>query len=592
MLNKEDMNKYHTNGADVPSQRTEGEFSQAAGATAKTMGGMAWRVVKTALLVLMITGILVFLSVMSVILSYRDTVPPNLSEMSLSYSSQVYVTNDAGQEVEYMSFFANENRVWVPLSDIPAVMQTAQICIEDHRFYEHQGVDWRNTLGAVYGLVGGRQQPRRLHPHPAAHQERHQGEPGEHPAEGEGDFHRPEPGERLHRGRGIPRRVLQGGDSGGLPERGKLRRQCRCAGPRTNAIRLRRKSISECSLAECAVIAGITQNPYQYNPLLFPENAKERGHIVLDRMLELSEEGELTDPRLVNITQDEYNAAIAELDAMTFDDGDTEAVEEANAVAEQDEEKWNWYIDTLFEDIARDLVEKYGYDYDVAVSNIYNAGYEIHCAMDVDLQTGLEELFLKNTDMLPYDPAVELGFFMMDPYTGQVMGVIGQRYERTGIRLHNNTTMSKRQPGSSIKPIGPYALGISTGEITYGSVLKDEPVPGYFGEDSTQEGPQNYSLTYTGTMNVDRAIEQSQNAPAAWLTKDLTPQAVFDWLTNSLHFTTLDAERDANLAPMALGGLTEGATVREMTAAYQIFANGGVYHKPYTYTYVKTTTAT
>ena len=83
--------------------------------------------------------------------------------------------------------------------------------------------------------------------------------------------------------------------------------------------------------------------------------------------------------------------------------------------------------------------------------------------------------------------------------------------------------MSKRQPGSSIKPIGPYALGISTGEITYGSVLKDEPVPGYFGEDSTQEGPQNYSLTYTGTMNVDRAIEQSQNAPAAWLAKDLTP---------------------------------------------------------------------
>ena len=147
--------------------------------------------------------------------------------------------------------------------------------------------------------------------------------------------------------------------------------------------------------------------------------------------------------------------------------------------------------------------------------------------------------------------------------------------------------MSKRQPGSSIKPIGPYALGISTGEITYGSVLKDEPVPGYFGEDSTEEGPQNYSLTYTGTMNVDRAIEQSQNAPAAWLTRDLTPQAVFDWLTNSLHFTTLDAERDANLAPMALGGLTEGATVREMTAAYQIFANGGVYHEPYTYTYVK-----
>ena len=58
-------------------------------------------------------------------------------------------------------------------------------------------------------------------------------------------------------------------------------------------------------------------------------------------------------------------------------------------------------------------------------------------------------------------------------------------------------------------------------------------------------------------------------------------------MTNQLHFTTLDAERDPNLAPMALGGLTNGVTVRELTAAYQVFANGGVYHEPYTYTYVK-----
>ena len=155
MLNKEDMNKYHTQDSQGYSQRTEGEFSQSAGATAKTVGGMAWRTVKTVLLVLIITGLLVFVSVMSYILSFRDVVPPNLSEAALSFSSKVYVTNDNGEEVEYMSFFANENRVWVSLSDIPAEMQTAQICIEDHRFYEHQGVDWRNTLGAVYGLVGG-----------------------------------------------------------------------------------------------------------------------------------------------------------------------------------------------------------------------------------------------------------------------------------------------------------------------------------------------------------------------------------------------------------------------------------------------------
>ena len=207
--------------------------------------------------------------------------------------------------------------------------------------------------------------------------------------------------------------------------------------------------------------------------------------------------------------------------------------------------------------------------------------------MDVDLQTDMEEYFLENTDMLPADQAIELGFFMMDPYSGKVMTVIGSRYERSGRLLYNNATRATRQPGSSIKPVGPYSLGIHTGTITYGSVLNDIPVPGYYGEGSTEEGPSNYSLDYTGSMNVDRAIEQSQNAPAAWLAKELTPQAVFDWMTNQLHFTTLDAERDPNLAPMALGGLTNGVTVRELTAAYQVFANGGVYHEPYTYTYVK-----
>ena len=115
MLNKEDMNKYHTQDSQGYSQRTEGEFSQSAGATAKTVGGMAWRTVKTVLLVLIITGLLVFVSVMSYILSFRDVVPPNLSEAALSFSSKVYVTNDNGEEVEYMSFFANENRVWVSL---------------------------------------------------------------------------------------------------------------------------------------------------------------------------------------------------------------------------------------------------------------------------------------------------------------------------------------------------------------------------------------------------------------------------------------------------------------------------------------------
>ena len=165
--------------------------------------------------------------------------------------------------------------------------------------------------------------------------------------------------------------------------------------------------------------------------------------------------------------------------------------------------------------------------------------------MDLKLQSDIENYFLTNQEMLPEDQAIKLGFFMMDPYTGKVMAVVGDRGERKGTRLGNNVTGAggtSRQSGSAIKPISPYIVGLNEGKINFGTVIKDEPIPNYFGEGDPDEGPQNFDRQYTGTMNVDRAIEVSQNAPAAWICRDVTPEACYDWLVNSLHFTTLTAE--------------------------------------------------
>ena len=155
MLDKKDLNKYNTASSSSPSQRAEGELSQSAAATAKTVGGMAWKALKTILCVLFISGVLVFLSVAAFLLSFRDIEAPNLSAMSLNYSSFVYVDDEAGNATEYMTIHADENRVWASLSDIPSYMKTAQVCIEDHRFCEHSGVDWRTTLNAVLKLFSG-----------------------------------------------------------------------------------------------------------------------------------------------------------------------------------------------------------------------------------------------------------------------------------------------------------------------------------------------------------------------------------------------------------------------------------------------------
>ena len=582
MLDKKDLNKYNTASSSSPSQRAEGELSQSAAATAKTVGGMAWKALKTILCVLFISGVLVFLSVAAFLLSFRDIEAPNLSAMSLNYSSFVYVDDEAGNATEYMTIHADENRVWASLSDIPAYMKTAQVCIEDHRFCEHSGVDWRTTLNAVLKLFSG--------------------------GSGGGSTMTQQLIKNITEDKdySILRKVREIFTALNLEKKYSKQQILEAylnvvnyggqnEGVEAAAQAYFGKSIRECTLAECALIAGITQNPSQYDPLIFPDEAKTRAQIVLDRMWELSDgidDGDNQEMyispemegQLVPITEEEYNQATAELAAMTLDGNqsqETESVEE-----QQDVNDWNWYIDTMFEDIVADLMDTYGYSYDIAVDMIYNSGLEIHSAMDPQIQTDLENMFVSGENM-PADPDIQTGLFVMDPYTGRVIAVVGSRDEREGVRLYNNATDATRQPGSSFKALSVYSLGIETGEITYGSVLNDIPVPGYFGEGSTQEGPQNVSRQYTGAMNVDEAIEVSQNAPAAWLAQTLTPESCYEWLTQKLHFTTLTEEDSHSLSAMALGGMSYGVTVREMTAAFCVFANGGYYYEPYTYTYVK-----
>lgn len=574
MRKNQDLNKYNTPIVPAPSQRVEGEFSQTAGATVRTMGGMVWKTIKTIFWVAFITGLLVFLSVASFILSFKDVEPPNISAMALKYSSHIYLQNDDGTEYEYQELHRDENRVWMPLKDIPPIMQTAQICIEDHRFYEHKGVDWRGTLGAVAGLMGvgggaGRGGS-------TLTQQLIKNITGEKQVsilrKVKEIFTALNMEDDLYTKEEILEAYLNLVNYGGTNQ-----------GVEAAALSYFGKTIGDCSLAECALIAGITQYPWQYNPQIFPEDSKKRCVDVLDRMLELSQKGEITDPRLVKITQAEYDQAIAELETMTFDGGQQEDTSEEHE-ASQDQMKWNWYIDVMFEDVVADLMAKYGYSRENAVSMMYNSGLEIHCAMDLKLQQDMEHLFLTNTDMLPDDPAVQLGFFMMDPYTGKVMAVIGAREARNGLLLFNNATQSARQSGSAIKAVWPYAMGIESGAITYGSVLKDQPIPEF--SSGNRGWPQNFSETYQKYMCVDRAIAMSQNAPAAWLAYDITPQAGYEWLVDKLHFSTL-VEEDRNSVACAIGGQTYGVTVRDMTAAFCMFANGGVYRKPMTYYYVK-----
>ncbi len=558
MLNREDMNKYNTSVRPVVSGRTEGELSQAAGATAKAVGGMVWKIVKTVIFIGCITGLLVFLSVASFILSFRDIEPPNLSAMSLNFSSRIFIDHEDGTSTEYMTLHANEDRVWASLSEIPQSMIDAQIAIEDKRFMEHKGVDWRSTAGAVVSLLtntpgrGGSTLTQQLIKNLTKENQ-------VSVLRKVKEIFTALNMEKKYSKQEILQAYLNVVNYGN-----------QCQGVQAAANLYFGKDIIDCSIAECALIAGITQNPYQYNPLIFPKDAKEKALVVLDQMYKQEK-----------ISQTELDAAEKEIAAMEFI-GEEEEEEEEEETPVQDEDKWNWYIETLVEDVIADISKTQNVDYDFAEYMLYNSGLEIHTPMNLKMQTDIEKFFLGKENM-PEDPNVEVGFFMMD-YSGKVMAVVGSRFQRTGVRLWNNATQSVRQTGSSIKPISVYSVGIMEDAITYGTVLKDSPLP----ESVTgmSDWPANFSLNYEGTMNVDHAIEVSQNAPAAWLAQSVTPQACYQWLTQKLHFKNLTEEDSESLSAMALGGMSNGATVREMTAAFQIFGNGGYYYEPYTYNYV------
>lgn len=541
-MRKTDLNKY------------VGAPETGRAASASITARIALKGLYSIIAVLAVAGVIVLVFMTSFILSFRnESIKMDLNNLKLNYTSFIYVNDDSGQPVEYQRLYSSENRIWVDYDKIPKNMKNAMVAIEDKRFMEHNGVDWIRTAGAVTTLVtkggsyGGSTITQQLVKN----------------ITGEGEVSLTRKVKEIFRAINLDSRyskeqileaylnVVNYGSG--------------CQGVQAAANLYFGKDISQASLAECASIAAITQNPYKYNPLNFPENNKTRQQLVLSEMLNQQ-----------MISQDEYNSAMEESNHMVF-------VGNQNENVVNDTPVWNWYIDAMFEDIVEDLQTTQGISKDKAVYMMYHGGLKIYCAMDQKAQNAAEEVV--SSDNMPADQKIQLGYFMMD-YNGRVLATVGRRGEKTGNRLLSYATDSQRQPGSSIKPIASYGPAVDMGVLNYSSILPDEPVDNYFA--GGKPGPNNWYKKFYGDITVQRALEISSNAAAAQLVKMISPITSYRFLTDQLHFTHLNPKTDSvQIAAMAIGGMNGGVTVKEMTAAYQIFGNGGQYHKPYTYYYVE-----
>lgn len=486
----------------------------------------------------------------------------DLKAKSMNQTSRILVKDQkSGEFVEKRKLYSTENRIWVSNQDIPAYMKEAQVAIEDKRFYEHNGVDWQRTLSAIATLTTGSDS---------------------------------------YGGSTITQQLIKNiTDDNEVSINRKLREICKalklekeytkdqileaylnvvnfgnnCQGVEAAAQLYFGKSIKDCTLAECAAIAGITQNPSQYNPLIYPENNQNRRELIL---------AEMHDQEI--ITDEEYEKAKKESANMKFvgfkaPNEDEDEDEDADNVQ-------NWYEDQIVFDLRRDLAQYYNISEGAASEKIYTEGLKIYSAMDESMQNYIEQAAL-NMDKGP-DPDLQIGSVMMG-FDGRVIAAVGSSKRKTGDLELDRSTHSVLQPGSAIKPLFVYPIAINTKQLYYSSTVLDEPIDKYEADANGNyiSGPRNAYGSYFGNMLLPDAIEYSSNATAVQVMELIGgPSVAYEQAVTKMGFEHLDQE-DANMTgALSIGGMRGGVTVREMAAAYAYMGNGGLYYKPYTYYYV------
>lgn len=520
----------------------------------------------TVFTILAISLVIVLVSLLTFLYGLRgESMNYDLHKLELNYTSFIYVNgkgDDSEHPVKYQSLYSSENRIWVDYDKIPQAMKDAIVSIEDKRFWEHKGVDWKRTFGAAANLFnifsngnssyGGSTITQQLIKN----------------VTGENDVSLTRKAKEIFRALNLEKKyskteiltaylnVVNFGSG--------------CNGVQAAANLYFGKNIEDCDIAECAAIAGITQNPSANSPLAHPDKNKARQQTVLE---EMHAQGK--------ITNEEYKKAMEESEHMTFLGNKKEDAQDETPV-------WNWYVDAMFEDVKEGLMQYYSCSADKAVDMIYHSGLKIYSAMDTELQTISENAFTDGKTFPAKYPKLQGGYVAMD-YSGRILATVGARGEKTGNRLLSLAMDTKRQPGSTIKPLSVYGPAIQTGKYNFSSLVNDNPLPNWFSDGSAGPknwGPGNTSGKYWGPVTIEFALERSLNAAAAQTGSAITPNVSFNFLKSKLNFTSLVAA-DNDRAPMAIGGLSEGVTVKEMTAAYQMFGNGGKYYKPYTFYYVE-----
>ena len=551
------------------------------------------------------------------------------------FTTFVYADDGTTEIERFVS--SGSNRVYKSIDEIPKDLQHAFVAIEDERFYKHNGIDLQGIArAAVVGITSGghfsegastlTQQLIKNNVFPNFTKEK--------------TFY-----DRLERKiqeQYLALQIEKQMDKDTILESymNTINLGQNCLGVQAASMRYFNKDVSELTLSECAVIAGITQNPTDYNPITNPESNQTRRDKVLKNMLDQG-----------YIDQAAYDEAMA--------DDVYARIQTVNNSASVDDNPYSYFVDALAEQVINDLCEQLGYTETQAYNAVYSGGLSIYSTQNLAMQQICDEemnndanypalkeygldyaltvtradgtvenfgsnnikAYVKQTygneqgllysseeaaramveewkttiaqegdtydERFEVTPQPQASVTIIDQSTGQIKAMVGGRGAKTtSLGLNRAYTGAKRQPGSCFKILAAYAPALDSCGKSLATTIVDEPY-------TLKNGQQlrNANGRYGGPTTIRKAITWSINVCAVKLSDEITQELGYEYC-EKFGISTLVTNKEINggiyddktTQTLALGGIAEGVYNYEMCAAYATIANGGVYNQPTLYT--------
>ncbi|MDO5787780.1 MAG: PBP1A family penicillin-binding protein [Phascolarctobacterium sp.] len=450
--------------------------------------------------------------------------PPNMDETLIpDAASQFY---DINGNVIYTTL-SEERRIPVNIDKIPKHVQKAFIAIEDNRFYEHGGIDYRGTARALVSTLSGREV---------------QGGSTITQQLAKNAF--------LTQERSIIRKIKEAFIAKELEHKytkdeilsmylNRIYFGQGAYGIESASMYYFDKHVQNLDIAEAATLAAIPKSPNYYNPFENPQESKKRQELVIDQMVKYG-----------FITADQ--AAQAKAKKMVYS---------TSHKAKNDPRGY------FFDMISQKVIEEVGAD------ALYKGGLKIYTTLDMDMQKAAEKAIRHLPSYYTDGKKLtqpQMALAAVDPKTGYVKAMIGGR----GQDKFNRATLAVRQPGSAFKPF-VYLTAMQNG-FTPASIIEDK-------EEEFAKGwkPQNSDMQWHGKVSLRTALKRSFNVPTIKLAREVGVDKIVANAEKMGISTLVDsgAYSDVNLA-MALGGLSKGVNPLEMASAYGVLATNGLYSKP------------